>query len=93
MKQKNLDTYNYCNNNLKTNIMTNSKKVQILSNNNYHLNQFTEAMFGEKTYHLNNDEDGWSMGSIKKRNNAIITQTELDMVNTESEIINLIKNK
>jgi len=73
--------------------MTNSKKVQILSNNNYHLNQFTEAMFGEKTYHLNNDEDGWSMGSIKKRNNAIITQTELDMVNTESEIINLIKNK
>tara|TARA_R110000772_G_C12924792_1_gene398931 strand:+ start:186 stop:419 length:234 start_codon:yes stop_codon:yes gene_type:complete len=73
--------------------MTNSKKVQILSNNNYHLNQFSLQMFGEKIYVSYMESDGWTMRDIMKYNLAAINQTELDMINTEAELINLIQIK
>jgi hypothetical protein len=74
--------------------MTNSQKMQILNKAGYELNQVTEMMFGQKTYHLKTTENSWnSMGSIMARNKAIIWQSELDEVNSEVELKNLIKSK
>ena len=74
--------------------MTNEQKVAVLEENGYYENPFTQMMFGQVTYHLNNENGiSFDMNTIAKRNKAIISQTELDGVKTLSDLKKLIKAK
>ena len=84
--------------------LTNSQKVEILNQNGYKLNPFTETMFGQKTYHIEYEHPvvrvgnvvhthGLTMEHIRKRNKSIIKQSELDLITNEVELNNLIKSK
>jgi hypothetical protein len=84
--------------------MTNSQKIQILNKAGYKLNPFAEAIFDEKAYYIPYSHpvvrvgkithfDGLTMDHIRKQNQSIIKQSELDMVNSEVELKNLIKSK
>ena len=73
--------------------LTNSQKVEILNQNGYKLNPFTEMAFGQKTYHKEYPTHGISMDDIMKHNKSIISQSELDVITTKVELNNLIKSK
>jgi|14BtaG_2_1085337.scaffolds.fasta_scaffold34075_2 hypothetical protein len=70
--------------------MTNSKKVHLLKEKNFSLNPFTEQMFGEKTYHFHGWDDLGISPTIWQRNDAIIKQSELNLIKSSQELYDLM---